>query len=166
MLPDSGTPIDHLPSHAMKDAVRPPTTHIFRVFLAPRLYRDIEIGSARSLYELAEAIIAAFGFSFDHAFGYYSNVTGDIYASALRYELFADLGPGHDAISVKRTPVGEAFLKPRQKMLFLFDYGDEWRFRVELRDRGARAGGRARATITGGAGKAPAQYPDPDDDEA
>ena len=33
------------------------TTHIFRVSLRAKLYRDIEIPSNRSLYDLAEAIV-------------------------------------------------------------------------------------------------------------
>ena len=35
-----------------------------------------------------------------------------------------------DARSVKRTRISEAFPKVGTKMIFLFDYGDDWRFRV------------------------------------
>ena len=38
------------------------------------VYRDIEIEPSKSLYKLAEAIVAAFGFDFDHAFGFYSGL--------------------------------------------------------------------------------------------
>lgn len=48
------------------------STHIFRVQLWPNVYRDIEIDSNKSLYDLAVAIIRAFGFEFDHAFGFFS----------------------------------------------------------------------------------------------
>ncbi|WML67072.1 MAG: hypothetical protein METHP_00553 [Methanoregula sp. SKADARSKE-2] len=34
--------------------------------------------------------------------------------------------------SVKRTLVETAFPAPGKKILFLFDYGDNWRFRIEL----------------------------------
>src|ERR1019366_2485830 len=37
-----------------------PTTHVLRVSLRARLYRDIEIRSNASLYDLAEAIVRAF----------------------------------------------------------------------------------------------------------
>jgi hypothetical protein len=50
------------------------STHIFRARLSPRIYRDIEIESTRSLYDLAAAIVQAFGFDFDHAFGFFSNL--------------------------------------------------------------------------------------------
>ena len=51
------------------------STGIFRASLRGRLYRDIELPSSKSLEDLAAAIINAFGFDFDHAFGFYSNLT-------------------------------------------------------------------------------------------
>jgi hypothetical protein len=48
------------------------TTHIVRVALQDELsiYREIEIESRKALYDLAQAIVHAFGFDFDHAFGF------------------------------------------------------------------------------------------------
>ncbi|MCD6189707.1 MAG: hypothetical protein J7J97_05930 [Thermococcus sp.] len=34
---------------------------------------------------------------------------------------------------VKRTKINQVFNKIKKKMLFLFDYGDEWHFIVELK---------------------------------
>ena len=53
-------------------------TLIIRVALdgEASVYRDIEIEAAKSLYRLAEAIVSAFGFDFDHAFGFYSGTHG------------------------------------------------------------------------------------------
>jgi hypothetical protein len=79
------------------------STHIFRVRLWPKVYRDIEIDSRKSLYDLAAAIVRAFGFDFDHAFGFFSKLTGHIYDSPVRYDLFADMDVGSTALSVKRT---------------------------------------------------------------
>ena len=70
------------------------STHVFRVRLWPKVYRDIEIDSRKSLYDLAAAIVRAFGFDFDHAFGFFSKLTGHIYDLPVRYELFADLDDG------------------------------------------------------------------------
>ena len=93
------------------------STHIFRVRLWPKVYRDIEIDSRKSLYDLAAAIVRAFGFDFDDAFGFFSKLTGHIYDSPVRYELFADLDdvsfPEMDrhskSGSVKRTTEAQAF---------------------------------------------------------
>jgi hypothetical protein len=51
-------------------------TLIVRVAIEPKgtIYRDIEIEGSKSLYRLAEAITSAFGFNFDHAFGFYSGL--------------------------------------------------------------------------------------------
>ena len=62
------------------------STHIFRARLPPRVYRDIEIESTKPLHDLAAAIVQAFDFDFDHAFGFYSNLKGDYYRSEERYE--------------------------------------------------------------------------------
>ena len=53
-------------------------THIVRVALQdePSIYREIEVESRKSLSDLAEAIVSAFGFEFDHAFGFYPKLTG------------------------------------------------------------------------------------------
>ena len=108
-------------------------TFIFRASLKPKIHRDFEISAGSSLYTLAQAIVGFFDFDFDHAFGFYSGLKGDIYRSPTRYELFVDLGEGEDdARSVKWTRVAEAFPSVGAKMRFLFDYGDEWVFLVEL----------------------------------
>ncbi len=80
------------------------------------IYRDIEIPENQSLYNLAEAIVAAFDFDFDHAFGFYSDLDYDYYDSSVRYELFTDMGMAGDgdlddrpkAGSVQRTKIAQA----------------------------------------------------------
>jgi hypothetical protein len=137
-------------------------TFIFRASLKPIIYRDFEISSTSSLDTLAQAIVRFFDFDFDHAFGFYSGLKGNIYRSPVRYELFVDLGEGEgEARSVKRTRVGEAFSSVGAKMRFLFDYGDEWVFLVELIDRKPKV---RLPRLLVAAGKAPAQYPDPEDE--
>ena len=61
------------------------TTHVFRASLKPKLYRDIEIEGGKSLANLAEAIVTAFDFEFDHPFGFYSDLK-DPYRGAGRPE--------------------------------------------------------------------------------
>src|SRR5450759_885803 len=75
------------------------------------IYRDIEIEPSKSLYRLAEAIVTAFGFDFDHAFGFYSGrKPGTLLSSLPRYELFADVGGAAPGVGgVKKTSVLQAF---------------------------------------------------------
>jgi Plasmid pRiA4b ORF-3-like protein len=109
----------------------PSATLIFRASLRRRLYRDIELTGASTLAELAEAIVAAFGFDMDHAYGFYSKLTGKLFDSPRRFELFADI-EGQSSRSVESTRVITAFPKVGSIMTFLYDFGDEWRFRVKL----------------------------------
>jgi Plasmid pRiA4b ORF-3-like protein len=141
------------------------STHIFRARLSPRIYRDIEIESTRSLYDLAAAIVQTFDFDFDHAFGFFSNLGDYVFDSAVRYELFADLEGGGEARSVKRTTVAQAFPEVGFKMQFLFDYGDEWRFQVEVIGLGEKVPKARYPKLLKAAGKAPPQYPPEDNDE-
>jgi Plasmid pRiA4b ORF-3-like protein len=103
-----------------------------RVSFTPKNYREFDIGGNSSLYELAKVINQLYGFLFDHAFGFYDNLD-DLYKSKTVYELFADMGdPVVDgAKSVKKTKIVEAFARDDDAMLFLFDYGDEWMFKIE-----------------------------------
>jgi hypothetical protein len=140
------------------------TLRILRASLKPKLYRDIEVDSEASLSALAEAIIAAFEFDFDHAFGFYSKLDGDYQASPEKYELFADMEDNDsDAGSVAKTTVSKAFTKVGKKMLFVFDYGDEWCFQVELVKLGSKAPGLRYPRLLVAVGDAPEQYPDMDD---
>ena len=136
-----------------------PTTLILRASLRSRLYRDIEVSSSSTLADLAEAIIAAFGFDMDHAYGFYSKLTGKVFDSPRRFELFADM-EGNGSRSVKRTRVITAFKKVGSAMTFLYDYGDEWRFRVEVVETGQAQPGAVYPRIVSEFGTAPPQYPE------
>lgn len=98
----------------------------------PSAYRIIAIDKKTSLYTFAEVILANFGFNRNHSFGFYDN-TDDWFDSRDLYELFVDLDVecGEGAQSVKLNTIGTAFAI-RKNMLFLFDYGDEWKFLIEL----------------------------------
>jgi len=137
----------------------------FSSFARAGIYRAFEIADTSSLYALAQAIVRSFDFDFDHAFGFYSKLKGNIYESPVRYELFVDMGEGEgEARSVKRTRVDEAFPSVGAKMRFLFDYGDGWEFLVELVKRKPKEPKVKLPRLLVSAGKAPAQYPDPDDE--
>jgi hypothetical protein len=140
-----------------------PATLILRASLRSRLYRDIEVSSSSTLADLAEAIVTAFGFDMDHAYGFYSKLTGKLFASPRRFELFADI-EGSGSRSVKRTRVITAFQNVGSAMTFLYDYGDEWRFRVEVVETGQAQPGADYPRIVRKFGKAPPQYPDIEDE--
>jgi Plasmid pRiA4b ORF-3-like protein len=152
----------------MEEPMAEADTQVFRVLLNPKLYRDIEIPSSKKLYDLASAIVAAFGFDFDHPFGFYSMHKGNILQSPIKYELFADMADMDiegNAGSVKRTRICEAFHKIGHKMTFLFDYGDNWEFRVELIGENTKERGAKYPRVVKKVGTAPEQYPREEEDE-
>ena len=69
------------------------------------------------------------------------------------------------AKSVKRTKLATAFPAIGNKLLFLFDYGDEWLFQVELIASGAKVPKARYPVIVKSVGTAPPQYPDEEDEE-
>jgi hypothetical protein len=66
-------------------------------------------------------------------------------------------------LGVKRTSVSRAFPAIGHTMIFLFDYGDEWLFRVKLKEAATKLAKVRYPRVVATRGEAPAQYPDPDD---
>ena len=67
--------------------------------------------------------------------------------------------------SVKRTKVAQAFPAVGAEMQFLFDYGDDWRFQVEVIGLGEKVLKTRYPKLLKAVGKAPPQYPPEDEDE-
>lgn len=130
-----------------------------RVSLKPKNYREFEISGSSSLYELAKAINQLYGFLFDHPFGFYDNLD-DLYKSKVVYELFADMGDPvvEGAGSVKKSTIASAFMSDGHAMLFLFDYGDEWMFKIERIGASAVDLPKKAWRMTKSVGKSPEQY--------
>ncbi len=130
-------------------------------------YRVIAIPGDFTLFKFAYAIISSFEFEEDHAFGFYDNLTRWS-NSTEGYELFSDddRDPTPEFPGVKKTLVKDVFTYIKKKMLFLFDYGDEWHFRVELIDIEPVDKLESYATVVKSVGEAFPQYEDPDDDDS
>ena len=141
----------------------PARTLILRVtsLRRPSVYREIEVGSSSSLFAVGKAIVDSFDFAFDHCFGFYSSTSTELvrmFKQQPMYELFADIGEPTEAMSVKKTRIGRAFSEVGREMTFLFDYGDEWLFRVRMTGTGEKRAYFAYPRLLRSVGKAPAQY--------
>ena len=143
-------------------------TYIFKTNLLhdKKVIREIEALENTTLYTLAETIIGAYSFDFDHAFGFYSHMKDDYFKSERMYELFADLEEDTleptEAGSVKKTKIRDVWKKVGDQMMFLFDYGDGWQFAVELIGFDEKAVKTKYPRLLKSIGKAPKQYPDYD----
>lgn len=131
-----------------------------------RPYREIETLSTQSLSTLAKIIVESFGFDFDHCYGFYDNFR-DPYDSSEIYELFTDIGeePTEGAFGVNHTKIPKAFDKIGKKMRFLFDYGDNWQFTVELRDIKQTVDNSSYPKVIKKVGSTPEQYPEIEEDD-
>jgi len=131
-----------------------------------KVLRRIQISENKSLYSFAKAITQAFGFYFDHCFGFYDNIKNN-HESNIVYELFVDIGEEPTAPmakGVKNTKIRQAFKSPGEKMLFVFDYGDDWHFVVEVKEVKAVKERNIKPVVLESIGDAPEQYP-PCEDE-
>ena len=126
-------------------------------------YRVLAVPQGFTLYRLAEAIVDSFGFYFDHPFGFYDNIR-QWKKSKEGYELFADIGEDSEFKGVERTKVNQVFSERNKKMLFLFDYGDEWHFIVELKGIESPRENSKYPFVVESVGDAPPQYGEPEEE--
>ena len=97
-------------------------------------FKILEVPGNITLYKFAEIIVKAFGFYFDHAFGFYSNPEY-LYDSKEIYELFTDMEDvehSPNAKGVKKYYFVSDLFEQSKFWLFLFDYGDDWHFLIEI----------------------------------
>lgn len=119
-------------------------------------YRIMALNKTDSLFDFAATILSAFNFHNNHAFGFYDN-TKNWLKSKYSYELFFDegvFGVSEGAQSVKNNTIEIAFTE-RNKMLFLFDYGVEWLFKLELIEKADSETNIRYPLVTKSVGKAP-----------
>jgi len=98
---------------------------IFKVTLNKDLWRRIKISSDDTLLDLHEAIQRAFNFDDDHLYAFFMD--GKPWSEERFVAPEDEEGP-----YVNEIRIGELGLFIGQKIMYLFDYGDEWWFAVKL----------------------------------
>jgi len=100
--------------------------YTFKVSLSKSLWRKISVSHQHSLYNLHMVIQEAFDFDNDHLYAFYvggNQRTGKpIYCT----------GTESEGVTAEETTIADLGLYMGQKLLYLFDFGDEWKFDVEL----------------------------------
>lgn len=140
-------------------------TYTFTIKYGDRYEAVIAISGSINLYGLAEHIIDTVGFDFDHAFGFYDNLR-DPYKSKELYTLFADMEDVEDdgEPGVNRTFIEEVFKKGK-RMLFFFDYCDDWHFDITCTAVEPAKTKRKVRKVLSEFGEAPIQYPDYEEED-
>ena len=136
-------------------------THVFKVSITGlhgdgRVWRRLAVPPDASLDDLACAILDAYGFDDDHLWDFSFRDQRGKNRQYNRPE--GDEGPYTDEISVAATE-----LPLKGEMIFTFDYGDNWQFKVVLENVEPGRSSLKRPQIVASAGKSPQQYPDWDE---
>ena len=101
--------------------------YYFKVVLDKKVYRRIKIAANDTFDDLHDAIQEAFDFGNDHLYAFFMD--GRRWSqSGLSY-----WSPHNDdGISADEVKIGEAKLSEGKTFLYLFDFGDEWCFKVTV----------------------------------
>lgn len=157
-------------------------TYIFKVKLRydKRIWRKIEILGSQTLNDLHMAIQEAFNFDADHLYSFFMSGKAWDLSNFEYHHPEADGGPAgvrmramilffqgsrpEPRLPATRMRIESLSLKPKQKFLYLFDYGDEWLFEVEFLKEGSSEKA-LYPRIIDSRGEAPQQYQDWDEEE-
>ena len=125
----------------------------FKVSLGKKCYRIIRCLPHHTFEDLHSAIQDAFEFDDDHLYSFY--LSGEKYSDYAVHAPYAFESPSADAVCL-----GDVRLRDKQRILYLFDYGDRWEFDVvvALSKQGAESFNAPE--IIKSVGDAPEQYPD------
>ena len=123
----------------------------FKVALRPSLWRRIEVSADHTLLDLHFAIQKAYRFDSDHLYSFFMD--GEIWSDDRFTSPYDEEGPHVDDIRI-----GDLGLSEGQRILYLFDYGDEWRFQVTLEEIEKEGRKPSRPKIVEEKGRAPRQY--------
>jgi hypothetical protein len=124
------TPPEPIPEPG-KPTARPGATltYTFRVTYLrdPDVWRTIETAANQTLHALHYAIQDAVDFDIDHLYSFF--MSNQAWDDGTAYN-----SPYTDGPSASSVKIEELDLRMKQRFLYLFDYGDEHRFEVQLID--------------------------------
>ncbi|ADG05594.1 IS1096 element passenger TnpR family protein [Kyrpidia tusciae] len=124
--------------------------YVFQVSLSRSCWRTIAVSARHTVEDLHRAIQRAYRFGDDHLYSFF--LDGKKWSSQSVNSPYSDQGPYANEVLI-----GELNLLLGQRILYLFDYGDEWTFDVLLRE--IRPGGDlVKPEIIETRGEAPDQY--------
>lgn len=141
-----------LPAQAMPAGVA-----VFKVVLG-RVWRRIAIPTRLTLDELSASILQAFDFDDDHLYLFaYQNRFG---TTVEVHHPYMEEPP-----STSQVTIGQLPLRAGDSLRYVFDFGDYWEFDILLEELKPPEAKMKQPKVLESHGKAPAQYPNWDDQE-
>ncbi|MFT8318817.1 MAG: plasmid pRiA4b ORF-3 family protein [Sporolactobacillus sp.] len=101
------------------------SNYLLKVSLAPSCWRKIQLVGEKTLLDLHRMIQQAFSFDDDHLYAFFMD--GKKFGRQGYYAPGDNQDPHVDKIKLDALDLYEG-----QRFLYLFDYGDEWEFRIEV----------------------------------
>ncbi len=132
-----------------------PLIYKISVSLEAGCYRHIVIDADATLFELHRAIISAFSFEDNHAHAFF--MTNQAWDDRDAY--FCDMIEEEELYTTEHTV--HQTLREGQKFLYIFDFGDEWRFHCKVLS--VKEGTCGKARVVRSVGESPEQYGFSDD---
>jgi len=116
------------------------------------IWRKIRISAAATLDDLSDAILTAFDFDDDHLYAFYM----DQKLRKRGVPTYYSPQCGGGSSRADRCMLEEFGFQPKQKFLYLYDFGDEWHFVMTFEKEIDEA--TPTAFVVASKGEAPAQY--------
>ncbi len=145
------------PEHVLRQTLSRDTTqfedgiYTFKVALGRKIWRRIKIAADNTLEDLHLIIQEAFSFDNAHLYSFFLD--------GVRWSFDRISCPEEgEGISADEVQIGELGLSIGQDILYLFDYGDEWCFSVQLEHVDKKKFGSNQPQIVARRGESPPQY--------
>lgn len=120
----------------------------------PGVGARVAVGAEQHLTVLHQAIQEAFGWLDDHLYSFW--LDGEFWGGS-EHEYASPIDSDSRGAATAELPVAELDLEPGAEIAYVFDFGDEWRVLLKLRDRVETDGGTYPRVIER-VGEAPPQY--------
>lgn len=120
---------------------------------APGVSARLAVGAEQHLTALHDAIQEAFGWFDDHLYSFW--LDGKFWGKK-ESEFISPVTPDH-GVATADVPLAELALAPGAKIAYVFDFGDEWRVMLTLREH-ANPDGPTYPRVLERKGSAPPQY--------
>lgn len=126
--------------------------YTIKVMMSNKVWRTIELSANHTLLDVHDAIQEAFEFDDDHLYSFFMD--GEMW-SDYRYNSPMD----NEGPYVDEVKLGELGLREKSRFLYLFDFGDEWVFGIEVISIVQCRTIKGVYRIIESKGKSPEQYP-------
>ncbi|KGA98981.1 hypothetical protein AJ85_19025 [Alkalihalobacillus alcalophilus ATCC 27647 = CGMCC 1.3604] len=100
--------------------------YTFKVSISTGLWRKVVLTGKHTMEHLHEIILSAYGFDDDHLYSFFMD--GEKWSN----DCIASPGDDYGHPNADQILIGGLGLIPKQRFLYLFDYGHEWKFTVEV----------------------------------